>query len=428
MTRRTTLNLLALLLTLAVPFTPAANAAELKRLHILMVFDSQTPELARGLKIDELRMRKLWQETIPNGRYQLTVLSGRAVKRANILGHFKALQVAADEGVVCYYAGHGATEPTSRRHYFNLSSDRPLFRSEVVAAMRGTGAPLTVLMTDCCSTLERLRNKVIIQQRGLGSAGRLTAATTPARTLHPTVRALLFEARGTVDVTAATGNASWSDVLKGGLFTRSIARTFRSPVRDADGRLTWKEYFPKLQHDTELLFKEWKKEMIARGETSITERNQKPHAFSLGDDLAERAARLATVGIENATGKPLTYRYRWNAAGTWSELRLQAGEKKLHSSTVGVGASLPSLERGSRGWEPARASWPPPSGPGAASRPSPPASSTAHPAARFRDRPAPAARLHCRCWPACVFPPSPLESVLVLRYTALQSLKATLPA
>lgn len=352
MTRRTTLELLALTLAAVLVGSTSSvlHAAELKRLHILMVFDTQTSELTRGLKIDEMRMRKLWQETIPHGRYQLTVVSGRNVKRATILGHLKGLRPTADEGVVCYFAGHGATDPVTRKHYFNLSSDRPLFRSEVVNALQATGAPLVVLLSDCCSTPERIKNKNIIQiqQRGVTATARATVAATPARSLHPTIRALLFEARGTVDVTAATGNPSWSDVLKGGLFTRSISRMVRSTARtndgNGDGRLTWKEFFPRLQRDTELLFKEWKKEMVARGETGITERNQKPHAFSLGDDLPASSARLAAVGLENATGKPLLYRYRWTGQGSWSELRLQAGEKKLHTLTVRDGTAVPTLE------------------------------------------------------------------------------------
>ena len=74
----------------------------------------------------------------------------------------------------------------------------------------------------------------------------------PARALHPTVRCLFFQARGTVDITAATDNASWSDNKKGGLFTRSLARLVElTPLReldkDRDGVVTWSEFFPQLR-------------------------------------------------------------------------------------------------------------------------------------------------------------------------------------
>lgn len=202
-----------------------------------------------------------------------------------------------------------------------------------------------MLLTDCCSTPERIRNRILIEQRGLKPP--MTVPGPTARQLHPTVRHLLFDARGTIDVTAATDNASWSDVLKGGLFTRSLDRLLRSDVKaldtNGDGVVAWAEFFPRLQDDTATLFKAWRKEMLSRGETSITERKQVPHAFSLGDGTAVPTRRLAALAVVNATGKPLSYRYRWDERG-WSEARLEAGERKLHLVPLGERTALPQME------------------------------------------------------------------------------------
>jgi hypothetical protein len=151
----------------------------------------------------------------------------------------------------------------------------------------------------------------------------------------------LFQARGTVDITAATDNASWSDNLAGGLFTRSIARMFQQPIRvldgNKDGFVSWREFYPQLRDETRSLFGAWRKEMLSRGET-IDERKQVPHAYGLGK-------AFAVVGIENATRGELTYRWRWAGQEQWHETRLAAGQKKVHTRPVGPSeASLPVLE------------------------------------------------------------------------------------
>src|SRR5437762_3577308 len=82
---------------------------------------------------------------------------------------------------------------------FDLPQDKkPLFRHEVRGAMEARGAGLVLLLTDCCSTPRKLP-PLLTESKGM---------VERARTLRPTVRSLLFQARGTVDITAATDNAS----------------------------------------------------------------------------------------------------------------------------------------------------------------------------------------------------------------------------
>src|SRR5262249_49816171 len=181
----------------------------------------------------------LFKETIPSGRYTLTTLSGANVTKAGILAHCKSLHVGPNEGVLFYYAGHAATDPKTGKHYFDLAGDNALFRRDLVKALEATRAGLVVLLTDCCSTPRAIKPKDGFDDL----SENLALGRGEATRLHPTVRQLLFLARGTIDVTAATDNASWSDIARGGLFTRSLYLMFKSPLRelDASGDVSWKK-------------------------------------------------------------------------------------------------------------------------------------------------------------------------------------------
>jgi hypothetical protein len=264
--------------TLATPsVTSATEVPELKKIHVLMVIDTHDKELAPSVKIDERRVRWMLRQTIPSGRYELTTLAGPRATKANILAHYRAHRAGRDDGLVFFYAGHGARDKWSDKAYLNLGKGGPLLRDNLVRAMEAKRTGLVLLMTDCCSSPESYREALI--------HSRAVTAPPVTKTIHPTVRALLFQARGTINLTAATDNASWGDPEKGGLFTRSVCRMLTTPVRDldadGDGTVTWAEFFPQLREETESLFGSWRKEMVARGE-KVDERKQIPRAFSLG--------------------------------------------------------------------------------------------------------------------------------------------------
>lgn len=328
----TTVGLLVLGGLLGAPGRLPAAGTELTRLHILMVFDTNAKELANSLHLDQERLVELWEDTIPSDRYKLTILRGKEVNKAAILQYYRRLQVTRGEGLVFYYGGHGATDKRTGEHFFELSTRTPLYRREVVAAMEAKKAELVVVLSDCCSTPKLLKGQ-----------GSITKRSLPAQTIHPTVRSLLFTARGTVDVTAATDNASWGDNQDGGLFTRSLSSGMRKPVAeldtDRDGTVSWDEFFPRLQKDTKKMFEDWRKKMIARGE-DIDSRSQVPHAFK---------RRLAVVGIENATTKALEYQVRWPGE-EWTEVSLKPGERQVHRLVLsGREQGVPTLEAKFRG-------------------------------------------------------------------------------
>lgn len=306
----------------------SAAPPELKKLHILAVLDTQASELLPSLKLDETRLIGLWRQTIPADRYTLTMLKGKQATRGGLLDQIRALAVQPDEGLVVYYGGHGATDTNTKQHYFDFSDRKPLFRREVLRAMEAKGPALAVLLSDCCSTPKKLKDLAVTR-----------AVPAPsAQTLHPTVRSLFFQSRGTVDVTAATDNASWGDSLNGGLFTRALEKLLLTPVAKLDGNhdglVSWTEFFPHLQRETRLLFASWRKEMTARGER-IDGGDQVPHLFE---------HRLAVVGIENGTAGPLAYQVRWPGQGAWAEVTLQPGEQRMHRTLLVDGDTPPRLE------------------------------------------------------------------------------------
>lgn len=331
-------GLLTLGLLLAASPLLAAPPKEVAKLHVLLVFDTQDDALSDSLEIDESRMRAFLRSTIPSHRLSVTVLKGEKVTREGILGHYRRARPGAEDGLLFFYGGHGATDPV-KKHYFQLASGENLPRSEVRRAMEAKKTALVLLLTDCCSTPQRIKST---RERGkdIGPG---------ARQIHPTVRCLLFQARGTVDVTAATDAPSWSDSLEGGLFTRTLCRMMQQDVKsldtNGDGFVSWREFFPRLQRETEGTFKSWLVEMRSRGARLGTDtQRQRPASFALGnDDLAARS--YAVVGIENGTMRTISYRYRWTGEQEWKDVSLEKGERRVHFVSLAEGqAALPDLE------------------------------------------------------------------------------------
>jgi hypothetical protein len=311
-----------------------AQAPDLKKLHILMVFDTNARDLAKSLSKDKRRMLLMWNETVPQRLREIKVLEGDKANRQEVLAYYQNLQVAPNEGLVFYYAGHGARDKETSKPFFEFRQGGNLLREDLIRAMEAKKAGLAVLLTDCCSTEGEYKEESLATDRGAGDGPR------PATSIHPTVRCLLFRSRGTVDITAATDNASWSDNLQGGIFTRTVCRLLKEPVKRLDKNkdqfVSWLEFYPQLKDETQYLFGDWRRQMIARGE-KVDERKQVPHAFGLGKVFA-------VVGIENQTKKTLEYQCRWPGE-EWTKVRLAPGQKKVHTLPLPQGATaLPSLE------------------------------------------------------------------------------------
>ncbi len=334
--------LLTLPALLACPATSQAAPDELKKLHIVMVFDTDDKVLRDSLAIDIWRLKRFVQASFPADRHSLpakAIFTGRRVTRDNILAYVKSMKVTPAEGILFLYGGHGELDP-QKRHYFKLTHGKKLTRDELRGALEARKAGLVVLLTDCCSSVCRAEPRDVECRGGPGQA-------RGPQVLSPTIRQLFFQARGTVDVTAATEDLSWCDYEKGGIFTRSLCRMLGQKLDklDAKGRgfITWQDFFPQLQRDTMRTFASWSKAMRARGEEGIVSKTQKPFAYRLGDQAGEGA--YAVVGLENAMSGPLRYEYRWSDDEAWQKVVLARGEKKHHYlKLAGRDQALPRLQ------------------------------------------------------------------------------------
>src|SRR5262249_31783309 len=149
-----------------------------------------------------------------------------------------------------------------------------------------------VVLSDCCSTRTPLAKL---------KPPKSEVVTRGTTSLHPTVRALFFQHRGTVDITAASkGQGSWGDCEDGGGFTRTFARVIARRRRAPAGggvAAPGKEFFPVRARETEATFKAWTGMMPARGELDPVARGtiqkqgtRRPFAFPLADPAGRAAA------------------------------------------------------------------------------------------------------------------------------------------
>jgi len=326
----------------------AAEPQLLKKLYVVMVFDTNDEDLAASLKVDKGRLKAMLKAAIPSSRYEIVAeLEGAKVTAKGILDTVKSLKgkVSANDAVLFYYGGHGALNDTYGHVLKMTTNSKDLQRSFLRKELEKLGAGLTVLLTDCCSNKEKADGPIVAFPPGTKGAG-------DDPDILPTVRALFFQARGIVDVTAATEEAAWSDDKNGGLFTRSLVKMLLMPPSlleklggTKDGAVTWEAFFPALQADTQQFFKKWSASMMARfPDARIRAETQKPHAFFLG---GQTVTTYAVVDIENGKTSPLKYRFRWEEKDEYNDFELKPGERKTHMVAMKAGAGpedLPKLE------------------------------------------------------------------------------------
>lgn len=299
---------------------------ELKRLHALLVIDTNS-NLRESVSVDGERIELLLKHTIPSSRLSLKVLSGNDVSEKNILQYYRSLATSSSDALLFFYAGHGATDP-EKGHYlaFNAGKSGQILRSTLRQAMRDKHAGLAVIWSDCCS------NRV-----ALPKTTKRPAKPAPT-TLNPVVRNLLFQHRGIVDVTGST-EASFGDDDNGGIFTRTLAGLMQGDIKQLDKNhdnfVSWQEFYPLLEEETDQTFKRWAKQMRSRGE-SIDQSAQRPRKFELAEPLLEAGKEIAqaVIGLRNAGTIPLAYQFRWAGEKSWTKASLDAGKTATHATRV----------------------------------------------------------------------------------------------
>jgi hypothetical protein len=248
---------------LALPL-PAAVAQvkapeELAKLHVLMCADTNS-SLRQHMKHNIVFTREAFIGQIPANRLNFVTIEGDQMSPENILKGIADLPVKPNEGVVVFYFGHAGYDKKSDQHVFTLTKEgvdgfKPLLRKDVLAALAAKKAGLAVLLTDCCSSIDRIL------------AGGITpAGVAPPRELNPVMRCLFFQHRGLVDITAAEkGTFAWFGGRTGGVFTQALCqRLLRKPLAaldtDKDGFVSWAELAEELKEETNKCFLELKAE------------------------------------------------------------------------------------------------------------------------------------------------------------------------
>jgi Caspase domain len=310
----------------------ATPPPELRKLHALLVVDTLSG-LGEGVKIDGERIDHLLSERLPRDRAEIVVRTGKDVNAEAILSYYRGLKVDREDVLFFYYAGHGATDP--KKGQFLALQDLatpPLIRSELRKAMQQHHPGLIVIMTDCCST-----------SFTLGKTRRIVPDKGTAAEVDPLLRCLLFQSRGVIDITAASGDASFGDDHEGGIFTRTFGKMVDEGISradtDGDGFVSWPEFFAKLQTRTQGVFVTWAQHQRARGE-DVDQASQKPHAFSLGGSVDA----AGPVRLRNDRSEPMEYEYRWADADAWQKARIAPHAVAEHAPPASAGGKSASLE------------------------------------------------------------------------------------
>ena len=265
------LGLLAFLLGSAICVT----TADAQTVHALLVIMDDDPTIGENVKVDRKRVKQLLggiQSSICEVKTTTLLSSEDTATRDKILQWIRNVNVATNDIVFIYYAGHGAMN--SDNQTFLATEGQPLFRAELVSALEQVAAArLTLLITDCCSSLV---------QSDISSTLQSNRGVTPLT--QRVLRNLFLEHEGFLHVTAATeGQYGWSNTVTGGWFTKHFIEALDSnPDENKDSFLSWEEVFVKTRENTEKTFKQ----------TTFT---------------AEQQAKMKRLGITSQTPKAYAF-------------------------------------------------------------------------------------------------------------------------
>lgn len=253
--------------------------ADAQTVHALLVIMDGDPRIGTNVKVDQKNIVQLLG-SIENELCEVkstTLLSSKdQATREGVLQWVRNVHTDKNDILFIYYAGHGGMN--EKNQTFLVTEGKWLFRSELVNAIEQVKSPrLTLLITDCCSSL--VTQKIDPNLQSSRSMTRLTKKT---------LRNLFLEHRGFLHVTAATEKQyGWSNVVTGGWFTKNLMEALNSnPDENRDNFLTWEEVFETARRNTEKTFNQATftttqlRDMERKGITSQT-----PKAYSFPTPL-----------------------------------------------------------------------------------------------------------------------------------------------
>ena len=258
--------------------------ADAQTVHALLVIMDDDPRIGTNVKVDRKNIVQLLG-SIENELCEVkstTLLSSKdQATREGVLQWIRNIHTEKNDILFIYYAGHGGMN--EKNQTFLVTEGKWLFRSELVNAIEQVKSPrLTLLITDCCSSL--VTQKIDPNLQSSRSMTRLT---------EKTLRNLFLEHQGFLHVTAATEEQyGWSNVVTGGWFTKNLMDALNSnPDENRDSFLTWKEVFETARRNTEKTFSQATftttqlQDMKQKGITSQTPKAYSfPTPLSVGSD------------------------------------------------------------------------------------------------------------------------------------------------
>ena len=245
-----------LLLVLLSGFLGATMAPPVvaQRLHAIVVGDLSPSagwgKYAPNITLDMLTMYVVLHENVPEDRLEYLPVSIEADEDSApqlLLRLLDELHPKPNDTLLFYYTGHGAAD--DRGHYFALAQG-PLYRDDLLNQLRGKGARLTVLLSDCCNAR---------------SDGRAYLAPAPRvnepPTITPVFQSLFFEPRGVVDVNSSSpGESAFfvpeteaSKTMPGSLFTKQLADWFTQQKRRS---ATWDQLLRSVSLQVHVAFRD----------------------------------------------------------------------------------------------------------------------------------------------------------------------------
>lgn len=273
-------SILALLVFLP-SFMVCVMPADAQTVHALLIIMDDDPKIGSNVKIDKNNMLNLLASVhneLAEVKTTILLSSKGEATRNGVLEWVRNVKAATNDIIFLYYAGHGGMQ--SNDQTFLATEGKWLFRSELVNAIEQIKSPrLTILITDCCSSL--VSSNLDPKMQSSRSMTRLTQRV---------LRNLFIEHKGFLHVTAATEKQyGWSNNITGGWFTKNFIEALNSnPDENNDKFLTWKEVFETARQNTEKTFRQTNfptaklEDMKRKGITSQT-----PKAYSFPTPLSE---------------------------------------------------------------------------------------------------------------------------------------------
>lgn len=236
--------LLGLVLSIGFLFPANSAYAEAPTLRVVMAIDTFAQGGAGrackqiGESLDFVLEKAAHANNIAYDRVNIDALK---ITENNLHQFYAHHPVNANDTLLFYYCGHGIMHPTDY-HIFSATAGR-VRRDYIRKIFSFLPAKLKIIASETCSSYN-------VDGKMLSRFGNSTEAISD----------LLFNAKGNVDITAASPSqtAWYGDHGEGGVFTNALMDVFqrdRSQVdTNKDGRVSWLEAFPQIQAQARLNF------------------------------------------------------------------------------------------------------------------------------------------------------------------------------